>query len=515
MATVLNFKEIIDKPEWRPISNALNAHAAGISVCNDLRTSDDRHPYMYQLVSNTIFNTYGFKADEWLNLVSPALAGTFGAGAGCIFVPSAGPNGTIAAGATTTTFTLTTALPAAVGTNQLANRGAGGKGFKIRIIGNSAAASGKTEERFIVANTSGTTPLITVDSAFSFTPALGDRYEFVSGRVFLLGSGALAAGIWKFYDIATNSYSGNLTTTNLPGTITTDFSAVVLDESYCPVAQGPSKGFFGNLVATGSAATTLTGQAAAGDAGVATNEYRNFQIRIVQDTAIPTAAGQRRKITSHTAGASPVYTVPAWSVTPSTTATYVIEGNNDILLWTTVSTSTFAYAAGYGADAAWSTALYAVRPGAMGAGCTSAWSFGITLDAGKNARYSNIFSFRGGNVATLDVFDIAAAATGVWAASTYGNSGPLFTTGTAGEYDPWANSGRYLYINQNGGQRMLRFDVLDRVLEPFATIRFGQGAALVGGRIATTAFFDGATIVSFIYAQRSSNIEFFECLVST
>lgn len=75
MATVLNFKEIIDKPEWRPISNALNAHAAGISVCNDLRTSDDRHPYMYQLVSNTIFNTYGFKADEWLNLVSPALAG--------------------------------------------------------------------------------------------------------------------------------------------------------------------------------------------------------------------------------------------------------------------------------------------------------------------------------------------------------------------------------------------------------------------------------------------------------
>ena len=64
------------------------------------------------------------------------------------------------------------------------------------------------------------------------------------------------------------------------------------------------------------------------------NEYRNFQIRIVEDTVNPTAVGQRRNITSHTAGASPVYTVPAWTVTPSANANFVIENNGDrILLW--------------------------------------------------------------------------------------------------------------------------------------------------------------------------------------
>jgi alpha-L-fucosidase 2 len=58
-----------------------------------------------------------------------------GAGACPIFVPSAGPSGALAAWATTTQGALSTALPAAVGINQLANRGDGGtgwsKGWKI------------------------------------------------------------------------------------------------------------------------------------------------------------------------------------------------------------------------------------------------------------------------------------------------------------------------------------------------------------------------------------------------
>ena len=74
---------------------------------------------------------------------------------------------------------------------------------------------------------------------------------------------------------------------------------------------------------------------------VLANEYRNFQIRIVQDTVNPTAVGQRRNITSHTAGASPVYTVPAWTVTPSANAIFVIENNGDrILYWGSASSST-------------------------------------------------------------------------------------------------------------------------------------------------------------------------------
>lgn len=38
-----------------------------------------------------------------------------------------------------------------------------------------------------------------------------------------------------------------------------------------------------------------------GDSLILANEYRNFQIRIVQDLTNPTAVGQRRIIASHTA----------------------------------------------------------------------------------------------------------------------------------------------------------------------------------------------------------------------
>lgn len=54
------------------------------------------------------------------------------------------------------------------------------------------------------------------------------------------------------------------------------------------------------LVNTTSAGSG-THSAFAGDSLVQANEYRNFQIRIVQDLVNPTAVGQRRVIASHTA----------------------------------------------------------------------------------------------------------------------------------------------------------------------------------------------------------------------
>ena len=134
------------------------------------------------------------------------MTGTFGAGAGAVMMPAQGPRGVLAAGATTTSVVLSTALPAAVAPNQLANKG-NSNGFKIRIIGNSAGGSGKIEERYIIGNTGGTTPTLYLDSPLSFTPAAGDAYEIRSGRLYMLSAGTLAAGCWKYYDIATNSFS--------------------------------------------------------------------------------------------------------------------------------------------------------------------------------------------------------------------------------------------------------------------------------------------------------------------
>ncbi len=508
MSTTLGFKDLLDLPVWQPIANSITVSAAGTSWACDLRNSEDRHPILFALYTNAVLNAYNVKNDEWMTLTSPALVTTFGAGAGCVFAPSQGPAGTIAAGATTTTVTLSTALPAAVAINQLANRG-DGRGFKMRIIDNIAAASGKTEEVTITYNTSGTTPVITFTPALSFTPATGARYEILSGRVFLLGASTTAAGIWKYYDVATNSYSGNLATTNLPATISTDSSLIALDEAHVPNERAPYEGFFNRITATASGASSITGPAGSGDYVALVNEYRNFQIRIVEDASTPTAAGQRRRITSHTAGPSVVYTVAAWAVTPSATAKYVVENDNDkIVLWTSASANTHCYNI---TANTWDTTTFAVRPAVMAAGCTSQQAFGLTLTTNRTAQHSFVYSTRGGAVSTLDLFDISGAATGAWTgAITYGGSGlTTWGGGTCSTYDAATMGGRYMYLNQTALQRNYRFDMQNRVLEPFGFNRYPQSTAIAGERLAYTVYIDGATKLGFIYQQRATGAETF------
>ncbi len=184
-------KTKIDLPSWQVVSpingptGAVVPHTAGSSLSGDRRPSQFKNHNLWALSSNTGLLQYSTRTNGWLQLASPALAGTFGIGSCTVFAPSQGPRGTTAAGATTTTFALTTALPAAVGANSLA-------GQRIRIITNTTG-QGRTEERTIVANTSGTTPTITVDTALAAAPASGSTYEILSGRLFMLGAGTVAA----------------------------------------------------------------------------------------------------------------------------------------------------------------------------------------------------------------------------------------------------------------------------------------------------------------------------------
>jgi hypothetical protein len=531
-ALTTNFRDVIDLPQWRSLANTINISTSGSYVAYDMRGDKSCHPFAYFLTSASVFSAYNYKNDEWVSFASPALAGTFGSGECAIFHPTQGPRGTLASG-TTTTVTLTTALPAAVGINQLANRG-DGQGSRIRIIGNHAAGSGKTEEAYITANTSGTTPVITLDRTLSFTPASGDAYEIDSGRVFLLNAGTTAAGSWKYYDIATNSYSGNLSTTNLPVTIGTDTAGVAFSEAYVPYNLVPGNGMvvgaskYSNttgvvdtaqgiaaIAATASAAGTITGQASAGDAGVRANQYRNFQIRIVQDTATPTSVGQRLAIASHTAGASPVYTMASnWTVQPSSSALFVIEHQDNLItLWSSAVTTSFTYnISGNTWDA---STTYASRGTAVGAGCKAEIAFGINDPTG-NVNNGMIYSLRGGGSSAMDVLDITAGANGVWSnAVTYGNLNQTFTTGTAQSYDPLSNQGRYLYINQSGGQRNFRFDMLNRVLEPWTYLNYTQGTALVGDLSFMSFYFDpnSTARISFWNRIRQSANEMFQVLI--
>ena len=121
---------------------------------------------------------------------------------------------------------------------------------------------------------------------------------------------------------------------------------------------------------------------------LATNEYRNFQVRIVTDATTPTAVGQRRRISSHTSGATGVFTVAAWAVTPSSNATFVIENDDKILLFTNQTT---VYGCNITANT-WDTSTWAAATAARGAGTVCDQAFGIVPDAANRPRDTQISS---------------------------------------------------------------------------------------------------------------------------
>jgi hypothetical protein len=521
-----NFKKGIDRMMWVQSSPSPNAHAAGMSMACDLRNDSTRNPFVYSLHSNALLNRYNCITKAWqVASTAPLTSGTFGAGSTSAFAPSFGAVGTIAAGATSTSVTLSTALATAVGVNMLANRGGSGElGFRLRIID---SVAGKTEERWITGNTAGTTPTINLDVALTFTPATGARYELLCGRLFMLGAGTVAAGIFRTFEPATNTLA-NRGTTNLPASITTDSAMLVLDELYVPFDHKPGEGFIKGtydtdtaggvrlaIIATGSAASTITGRASGGDAVVTANEYRNFQIRIVEDTLTPAAVGQRRIIASHTAGPSPVYTLgTAWTTTPSTSAKFVIELPNLLVLRTSVTAVTYTYnysdaTINNGTNSitadAWSNAYFVAGPTTNAVGNLWAPGWGVQPDPGRNARHSHQFFFRG-NSTTLDLFDIAGGTTGSWtAAVTYDGNSNSFVVGTTGAYSPFGEEGRFTYVNVYSAgaiNQIYRFDSANRVLSPYTPTDFIQaGTAAQGGRMAAYAVTDGADTYDVVLLQ--------------
>jgi len=550
MATTVTTRDGIDLPEWRMLSQPVMANIStlnptGTWIAEDYRNNNYAHPINMFVITSAGLCGYNFKNDAWGQLTTAfGMGGTFGAGACAVFAPSLSPSGTLAAGGSTKKIILTTALPASVGVNQLANRG-DGFGFIVRVIGNSAGGSGKIEERRCIANTSGTTPTIILESALSFTPASGDRYEFLSGSFVALNTGALAANQLRRYDCLTSSLS-SLVTTNLIATVpTTGNILIAMDEAYVPsnrnVGEGQLVGVstygsnalnlaMGCLLATSSAAGTLTGQAAAGDAAVLANQYRNYQIRIVEDTAIPTAVGQRRRITSHTAGASPVYTLAtSWTVTPSTTCKYVIENWTDNIIGLMGGTTT-VYNYSISANT-WDTTTWAVKGNTnQTTGAFAYHAFGIVPDELNSAKSSNIILLRGGST-TIDMFDVAGAATGSWTQglTMLDWSGAFYDLIGANDcctmaYNPHTQNGRHLYF-YNGianssttfQRSAVRFDSISFKIEKFAGMRMVSGviAEQQSVRSWVKLYQDGTTKVAFWACPRplSNGADFWELMI--
>lgn len=463
MATTNGNRKILDLKRWEFCTPSPNATAAATFIVSS------RHYRQQQLhvVSNTVANLYNPQEDGWIAVPSPALAGTFGAGA-CGVAGSFSTGTTVAASSLTATSGTTTTIT----TNQTLARDL--RGYSVYFVSGTNAGKTKT----IASNTIGTNAVITFTDAEAVAFDATSQYRLKTPVFYVLGAGTLAAGSFRKYDFATNTWT-TLSQTGLPSPVGTDGRLIStpawIDNGFKSFATG---------TATAGGASTLTNSAKAWT----TNQWTNYQIRISGGTG----AGQIRTVASNT---GTVITVSsAWTTQPDATSTYSIEGNDDSLYFLGNNAVTlYRYSI---SGNAWSTLTPGVaRGGAPGAGMGGTWIHSVSAADWNNenlilnGRY--IYSFRGAAGALLDRYDIAG---NTWAAITYSPAVETFTTGTK-----YAYCKDRLYITKEATGRWFAFDFAENAMQPFTTSIYTQGAAVLGDTAFDVTYKDGATEIDYVY----------------
>lgn len=464
MATTNGNRKILDLKRWEYCTPSPVATAAAAFVVSA------RHYRQQQLLvsSATLAYLYNPREDGWVQVPSPALAGTFGAGA-------AGVAGSFSTGTTVgaSSLTATAGTTTSITTNQTLARDL--RGYSVYFVGGTNAGKLKT----IASNTIGANAVITFEGAaeavaFDAT----SQYRLKTPVFFVISAGTLAANAFKKYCFATNSWT-TLAITGLPATLGTDgrliSTSAWIDDGFDSFATG---------TATAGGASTLTNSAKAW----ATNQWTNYQLRITGGTG----AGQIRTVASNT---GTVITVSAaWTTQPDATSTYSLEGNDDFLYYMGNNAVTmYRYSI---SGNTWTTlAPVAARGGAPTTGLSGHWVWGCTAtdwtneNAIQNGRY--IYSFRGAAGALLDRYDIAANS---WAAVTYSPATETFTTGTK-----WVYNGDYIYAQKDATGRWFRYDIPSSGMDGWNTMTLTQGAAVLGDTAFDVTYKDGATEITYVY----------------
>ena len=472
MPTTNGTRKILDLKRWE-MANPLPAATAAAQF-----VVSSRHYRQQQLLvqSNTAALLYNPNEDAWISAPSPALAGTFGAGA-------CGTSGSFSTGTTVgaSSLTATAGSTTSITTNQTLARDL--RGYSVFFVGGTNA--GRT--KVIASNSIGANATITFEGAaeavaFDNT----SQYRLKTPVWFVLGAGTLAAGSFRKYCFATNTWT-TLAHATLPATIGTDGKMVGtpawIDNGFKSFATG---------TATAATSTTLTNSAR----NWTVNQWTNAQVRI----SAGTGAGQIRTVASNTATALTVSA--AWTTTPDATSQYSIEGNDDFIYFLGNNAVTlFRYSI---SGNAWTSLTpTAARGGAPGAGMSGHWVHSVSApdwtneNAIQNGRY--IFSFRGAAGALLDRYDIAL---NTWAAVSYAPAVDTFAAGTKHAYLK-----DRLYITKEATGRWLAFDFPSMSMEPWSVMTYPQGAAIVGDTCWDITYKDGATEIDYVYlALNTSNI---------
>jgi hypothetical protein len=441
MAVANYNRKILDLKRWTIMTTpAPVATAAGALVISS-RLSQQRQLYLVN--ATTAYLYYPFE-DGFIQIPSPALAGTFGAGV-CGTSTAVGPSGTATSGTTTTVNT---------GLNLQRSL----KGYKIEIT----SGPGAGDVRTILRNTTGTNSSITVDAVFSAAITSSSTFRLITPRYYVLCSGTLATGSFRVYDFALNTWS-SLTITGLPATWATD-GKMIATPSF---GDDGDELNFATGTATAGAASTLTNGAKAWTV----NQWANYQIKITAGTG----AGQIRTIASNTAT---VITVSAaWTTNPDATSQYHIEGNDDfIYLMGNNAVTLYRYSISANT---WTTlSPVAARAGAPVVAASGHWAFGVTGDTSwsdENAIINGrrIYSFRGGGLVTLDYYDIAA---NTWVSGVpYAPAVETFGSGTKYVYQ-----GDFLYIHKDATGRWFRYSIPESSMVGWSTNVYPGGAAVLG-----------------------------------
>lgn len=463
MPTTQGNRQILDLKRWEFCTPAPAATASATFIVSS------RHYRQQQLhvISNTVANLYNPNEDGWIAVPSPALAGTFGAGA-CGVAGSFSTGATAAASSLTATAGTTTTIT----TNQTLARDL--RGYSVYFVGGTNAGKTKT----IASNTIGTNAVITFTDAEAVSFDATSQYRLKTPVFFVLGAGTLASGSFKRYDFATNTWV-TLVNTGLPASVGTDGRLVStpawIDSGFKSFATG---------TATAGASNTLTNSAKTWT----TNQWTNYQIRITAGTG----AGQIRTVASNT---GTVITVSsAWTTTPDATSQYSIEGNDDFIYFLGNNAVTL-YRYSVSANTWTTLSPTAARGGAPGAGMGGSWVHSVpATDWNNESSIINgrrIYSFRGAAGALLDYYDIAL---NTWVAVTYAPATETFTTGTK-----YAYCKDRLYIQKDATGRWLAFDLAENAMQPWGTATYTQGAAVLGDTAFDVTYKDGATEIDYIY----------------
>lgn len=492
MATTVNLRRVLDRKQWEPLNPLPGAPNAG----QPLVATPPNWPVPLVLYVNgtSVQYLYNVAEDAFVSIPSGTL-GVPAAGSCGAFHPY-GPSFTASAGsATTATSTLT--LPGSLA------------GYVMRCT----AGTGAGQEVTILSNTYGANAVITfaaVGTAFDNTSV----FQVMSGRFWVLTATG-GAVTWKYYDVATNTWTAKSVTSGPGSSWGTDGACVVTAGLESTSAVGGYNGAIASGTATAGAAATLTNSGKAW----ATNQWANYQVRIVSGTG----AGQIRTINSNT---GTVLTVSAnWATNPDATSVYVIEGNDD-WIWVVGNNAVtmFRYAisgiAGLSANAqatgdTWVTiSPGAARAAAPGGGLSLNWisDSADTTFTSENAILNGrrLYSFRGNNGSVLDVYDIPS---NTWALGplTYGRQNIPFYFGTG-----YSDHKGIIYINdnQNANGNFYKFDCAKQTLDPLSRCQYPPSSfGSVGQRTFVASYYDGATEVTFVYAGFMQSTPWFRLML--